>query len=42
LGLSDLSQSKHVSPTVSSSIGQLTGEAASEKTEKLRGLVKRK
>ena len=40
--LSDLSQFMHVYPTVSTSIGQLAGEAAFEKAEKLRWLVRRK
>jgi len=40
--LSELSQFIHVYPTVSTSIGQLAGEAAFEKAEKLRWLVKRK
>jgi pyruvate/2-oxoglutarate dehydrogenase complex dihydrolipoamide dehydrogenase (E3) component len=40
--LSELSQFMHVYPTVSTSIGQLAGEAAFEKAEKLRWLVKRK
>ncbi len=40
--LNDLSQVMHVYPTVSTSIGQLAGEAAFEKAEKLRWLVKRK
>ena len=39
--LSDLSQFMHVYPTVSTSIGQLAGEAAFEKAEKLRWLVRR-
>jgi pyruvate/2-oxoglutarate dehydrogenase complex dihydrolipoamide dehydrogenase (E3) component len=42
VGLSELSQFMHVYPTVSTSIGQLAGEAAFEKAEKLRWLVKRK
>ena len=41
VSLSDLSQFMHVYPTVSTSIGQLAGEAAFEKAEKLRWLVKR-
>ncbi|MGQ0803795.1 MAG: dihydrolipoyl dehydrogenase family protein [Actinomycetota bacterium] len=40
--LSELSQFMHVYPTVSTSIGQLAGEAAFEKAEKLRWLVKRR
>jgi pyruvate/2-oxoglutarate dehydrogenase complex dihydrolipoamide dehydrogenase (E3) component len=40
--LNELSQFMHVYPTVSTSIGQLAGEAAFEKAEKLRWLVKRK
>jgi pyruvate/2-oxoglutarate dehydrogenase complex dihydrolipoamide dehydrogenase (E3) component len=40
--LDELSQFVHVYPTVSTSIGQLAGEAAFEKAEKLRWLVKRK
>ncbi|MGI8797359.1 MAG: dihydrolipoyl dehydrogenase family protein [Acidimicrobiia bacterium] len=40
--LSKLSQFMHVYPTVSTSIGQLAGEAAFEKAEKLRWLVKRR
>ena len=40
--LSELSQFMHVYPTVSTSVGQLAGEAAFEKAEKLRWLVKRK
>jgi pyruvate/2-oxoglutarate dehydrogenase complex dihydrolipoamide dehydrogenase (E3) component len=42
VGLSELSQFMHVYPTVSTSIGQLAGEAAFEKAEKLRWLVKRR
>jgi pyruvate/2-oxoglutarate dehydrogenase complex dihydrolipoamide dehydrogenase (E3) component len=42
VGLSELSQFMHVYPTISTSIGQLAGEAAFEKAEKLRWLVKRK
>lgn len=42
VGLSQLSQFMHVYPTVSTSIGQLAGEAAFEKAETLRWLVKRK
>jgi pyruvate/2-oxoglutarate dehydrogenase complex dihydrolipoamide dehydrogenase (E3) component len=41
VGLSELSQFMHVYPTISTSIGQLAGEAAFEKAEKLRWLVKR-
>jgi pyruvate/2-oxoglutarate dehydrogenase complex dihydrolipoamide dehydrogenase (E3) component len=40
--LSELSQFMHVYPTVSTSVGQLAGDAAFEKAEKLRWLVKRK
>jgi len=40
--LSELSQFMHVYPTVSTSIGQLAGEAAFEKAEKLRWLVRRR
>jgi pyruvate/2-oxoglutarate dehydrogenase complex dihydrolipoamide dehydrogenase (E3) component len=40
--LSSLSQFMHVYPTVSTSIGQLAGEAAFEKAEKYRWLVKRR
>jgi pyruvate/2-oxoglutarate dehydrogenase complex dihydrolipoamide dehydrogenase (E3) component len=40
--LSDLAQFMHVYPTVSTSVGQLAGEAAFEKAEKLRWLVRRK
>ena len=40
--LSELSQFMHVYPTVSTSIGQLAGEAAFEKAENYRWLVKRK
>jgi pyruvate/2-oxoglutarate dehydrogenase complex dihydrolipoamide dehydrogenase (E3) component len=40
--LSDLSQFMHVYPTISTSVSQLAGEAAFEKAEKLRWLVKRK
>ena len=40
--LSELSQFMHVYPTLSTSVGQLAGEAAFEKAEKLRWLVKRK
>lgn len=39
--LSELSQFMHVYPTLSTSVGQLAGEAAFEKAEKLRWLVKR-
>jgi pyruvate/2-oxoglutarate dehydrogenase complex dihydrolipoamide dehydrogenase (E3) component len=42
VSLSSLSQFMHVYPTVSTSIGQLAGEAAFEKAEKYRWLVKRK
>ncbi|HEU5301830.1 MAG TPA: FAD-dependent oxidoreductase [Acidimicrobiia bacterium] len=42
VGLSDLSQFMHVYPTVSTSIGQLAGDAAFAKADKLRWLVKRK
>ncbi len=42
VGLSGLSEFMHVYPTVSTSIGQLAGEAAFEKAEKLRWLVKRR
>jgi dihydrolipoamide dehydrogenase len=41
VSLSDLSQFKHVFPTVSTSIGQLAGEAAFENAENLRWLVRR-
>jgi pyruvate/2-oxoglutarate dehydrogenase complex dihydrolipoamide dehydrogenase (E3) component len=40
--LSELGQFMHVYPTVSTSVGQLAGDAAFEKAEKLRWLVKRK
>ncbi len=40
--LNELSQFMHVYPTISTSIGQLAGEAAFEKAEKLRWLVKRR
>jgi len=40
--LSELSQFMHVYPTLSTSVGQLAGEAAFDKAEKLRWLVKRK
>jgi pyruvate/2-oxoglutarate dehydrogenase complex dihydrolipoamide dehydrogenase (E3) component len=40
--LNELSQYMHVYPTIGTSIGQLAGEAAFEKAEKLRWLVKRK
>ena len=39
--LSNLAQFMHVYPTVSTSVGQLAGEAAFEKAEKYRWLVKR-
>ncbi len=39
--LSDLSQFMHVYPTISTSVSQLAGEAAFEKAEKLRWLVRR-
>ena len=42
VSLSDLSDFMHVYPTLSTSIGQLAGEAAFEKAEKLRWLVKRR
>jgi pyruvate/2-oxoglutarate dehydrogenase complex dihydrolipoamide dehydrogenase (E3) component len=42
VSLSELSDFMHVYPTLSTSIGQLAGEAAFEKAEKLRWLVKRK
>jgi pyruvate/2-oxoglutarate dehydrogenase complex dihydrolipoamide dehydrogenase (E3) component len=42
VGLSELSQFMHVYPTVATSVGQLAGEAAFEKAEKLRWLVKRR
>jgi len=42
VGLSELSDFMHVYPTLSTSIGQLAGEAAFEKAEKLRWLVKRR
>ncbi|HWW45058.1 MAG TPA: FAD-dependent oxidoreductase [Acidimicrobiia bacterium] len=41
VSLSDLSQFMHVYPTLSTSVGQLAGEAAFEKAEKLRWLVRR-
>src|SRR6266511_1793185 len=40
--LSELSQFMHVYPTLGTSVGQLAGDAAFEKAEKLRWLVKRK
>jgi len=40
--LNELSQFMHVYPTLGTSIGQLAGEAAFEKAEKLRWLVKRR
>jgi pyruvate/2-oxoglutarate dehydrogenase complex dihydrolipoamide dehydrogenase (E3) component len=40
--LNELSQFMHVYPTLGTSVGQLAGEAAFEKAEKLRWLVKRK
>jgi pyruvate/2-oxoglutarate dehydrogenase complex dihydrolipoamide dehydrogenase (E3) component len=40
--LSDLAQFMHVYPTISTAVGQLAGEAAFEKAEKLRWLVRRK
>ena len=40
--LNELSQFMHVYPTVSTSVGQLAGEAAFEKAEKLRWLIKRR
>jgi pyruvate/2-oxoglutarate dehydrogenase complex dihydrolipoamide dehydrogenase (E3) component len=40
--LSDLAAFVHVYPTVGTAIGQLAGEAAFEKAEKLRWLVKRR
>jgi pyruvate/2-oxoglutarate dehydrogenase complex dihydrolipoamide dehydrogenase (E3) component len=40
--LSDLAQFMHVYPTYSTVVGQLAGEAAFEKAEKLRWLVKRR
>jgi pyruvate/2-oxoglutarate dehydrogenase complex dihydrolipoamide dehydrogenase (E3) component len=40
--LNELSQFMHVYPTYGTSIGQLAGEAAFEKAEKLRWLVKRR
>lgn len=40
--LNELSQYMHVYPTIGTSVGQLAGEAAFEKAEKLRWLVKRK
>jgi pyruvate/2-oxoglutarate dehydrogenase complex dihydrolipoamide dehydrogenase (E3) component len=42
VSLSDLSQFMHVYPTISTAVGQLAGEAAFEKAEKLRWLVRRK
>lgn len=41
VSLSDLSQFMHVYPTISTSIGQIAGEAAFEKAGKLRWLVRR-
>jgi pyruvate/2-oxoglutarate dehydrogenase complex dihydrolipoamide dehydrogenase (E3) component len=40
--LNELSQFMHVYPTVSTSIGQLAGDAAFEKAEKLRWLIRRR
>ncbi|MGH9031535.1 MAG: dihydrolipoyl dehydrogenase family protein [Acidimicrobiia bacterium] len=40
--LSELAQFTHVYPTVSTSIGQLAGDAAFEKAERFRWLVRRK
>ncbi|MGH8986348.1 MAG: dihydrolipoyl dehydrogenase family protein [Acidimicrobiia bacterium] len=40
--LNELAQFMHVYPTVSTSIGQLAGDAAFEKAEKLRWLVRRR
>ena len=40
--LNELSQFMHVYPTYGTSVGQLAGDAAFEKAEKLRWLVKRK
>jgi pyruvate/2-oxoglutarate dehydrogenase complex dihydrolipoamide dehydrogenase (E3) component len=40
--LNELSQYMHVYPTIGTSVGQLAGEAAFEKAEKLGWLVKRK
>ncbi len=40
--LNQLSQFMHVYPTISTSVGQLAGEAAFEKAEKLRWLVRRR
>jgi pyruvate/2-oxoglutarate dehydrogenase complex dihydrolipoamide dehydrogenase (E3) component len=40
--LSDLASFVHVYPTVGTAVGQLAGEAAFEKAEKLRWLVKRR
>ncbi len=40
--LSELSQFMHVYPTYGTSVGQVAGDAAFEKAEKLRWLVKRK
>jgi pyruvate/2-oxoglutarate dehydrogenase complex dihydrolipoamide dehydrogenase (E3) component len=40
--LNELSQFMHVYPTYGTSVGQLAGEAAFEKAEKLRWLVRRK
>jgi len=40
--LNELSQFMHVYPTLGTSVGQLAGEAAFEKAEKLRWLVKRR
>jgi len=42
VGLSELAQFMHVYPTISTSVGQLAAEAAFEKAEKLRWLVKRR
>ncbi len=41
VSLSNLAQFMHVYPTLSTSVGQLAGEAAFEKAEKYRWLVKR-
>jgi len=40
--LGDLAQFMHVYPTISTSVGQLAGEAAFEKAKRLRWLVKRR
>jgi dihydrolipoamide dehydrogenase len=40
--LNELAQFMHVYPTLGTSVGQLAGEAAFEKAEKLRWLVRRR